>query len=235
MYKKLVVGVDGYSASLEAAKRAIQLASQYGSKLVALYVREQIPLYGVEKAEEMVEKRITDKPLDLVRVYAKKHGVDIETRVEEGAVAACILKVAKESDADLIVVGDTGRKGFKKFYLGSVAQAVAEKAHCPVLVVKKGTTDISDMYIPIEETKEAKVEEIAKVEIDETVFKSKAKTAFLLSSIFAVIYFIAATLTSEPMKDVAGTNMLGLPLAIWIGMVVIVCGIVVARYSIMKI
>lgn len=47
-----------------------------------------------------------------------------------------ILEEAKEWNADLIVVGSHGRRGFKRFLLGSVSEAVAMHAHCSVVVVR---------------------------------------------------------------------------------------------------
>jgi nucleotide-binding universal stress UspA family protein len=47
-----------------------------------------------------------------------------------------ILEYAEEKNIDLIVVGTTGRSGFKKLLLGSVASSVVTYAHCPVIVVR---------------------------------------------------------------------------------------------------
>jgi len=47
-----------------------------------------------------------------------------------------ILEEAKDWNADLIVVGSHGRRGLKRFLLGSVAEAVAMNAHCSVVVVR---------------------------------------------------------------------------------------------------
>jgi nucleotide-binding universal stress UspA family protein len=47
-----------------------------------------------------------------------------------------ILEEAEKWNADLIVVGSHGRRGFKRFLLGSVSEAVAMNAHCSVVVVR---------------------------------------------------------------------------------------------------
>lgn len=47
-----------------------------------------------------------------------------------------LLEYAEKEKTDLIVVGTRGQSGFKKLLLGSVASAVVNYAHCPVIVVK---------------------------------------------------------------------------------------------------
>lgn len=60
----------------------------------------------------------------------------VDGQVQIGPVALCILELAKSWEADLIVVGSHGRKGFQKFFLGSVAEKIARHATCSVEVVK---------------------------------------------------------------------------------------------------
>jgi nucleotide-binding universal stress UspA family protein len=55
--------------------------------------------------------------------------------VLSGNVKEVILEEARKWDADLIVVGSHGRRGFKRFLLGSVSEAVVMNAHCSVVVV----------------------------------------------------------------------------------------------------
>ncbi|HSE22464.1 MAG TPA: universal stress protein [Pyrinomonadaceae bacterium] len=56
--------------------------------------------------------------------------------VHSGNPKEVILEEAKKWNADLIVVGSHGRRGFKRFLLGSVSEAVAMNAHCSVVVVR---------------------------------------------------------------------------------------------------
>jgi nucleotide-binding universal stress UspA family protein len=68
--------------------------------------------------------------------------VPTEYRLEEGAVADAILRVASEIDCDLIVIGTHGRKGVGRFVLGSIAEKVLRNAPCLVLTVKGGAAKI---------------------------------------------------------------------------------------------
>ena len=68
---------------------------------------------------------------------AKAVGVNAETRVVEGLVSAeGVIKTAKDLNADVIVMGSHGRKGFQKLLLGSFATDVLRHTELPVLVVK---------------------------------------------------------------------------------------------------
>ena len=55
--------------------------------------------------------------------------------IKEGSPARCILEVASEEDVDLIVMGSSGKSGFDRFIMGSVADKVVNSAKCAVLVV----------------------------------------------------------------------------------------------------
>ena len=60
----------------------------------------------------------------------KFHGI-----IREGSPAKTILEVAKEEDIDLIVIGSSGKSGFDRFIMGSVAEKVVNAAKCAVLVI----------------------------------------------------------------------------------------------------
>jgi nucleotide-binding universal stress UspA family protein len=62
--------------------------------------------------------------------------VPVVRQLVEGNPAMEILHMAEMIDADLIVMGTHGRRGLKRFLMGSVAEHVLERARCPVLTVK---------------------------------------------------------------------------------------------------
>src|ERR1044071_2885401 len=71
----------------------------------------------------------------------KQVGIPAELEATGAALSGnakeVILEEARKWDADLIVVGSHGRRGFKRFLLGSVSEAVAMNAHCSVVVVRR--------------------------------------------------------------------------------------------------
>ena len=64
-------------------------------------------------------------------------GVEVETFAREGDPADAILDVAEERNADLIVVGNKGMTGAKRFLLGSVPNKVSHHAPCCVLIIRR--------------------------------------------------------------------------------------------------
>ena len=83
---------------------------------------------GSETAGEAVLKESAEK--------AQEAGVDVETFAREGDPADAILDVAEEQNADLIVVGNKGMTGAKRFLLGSVPNKVSHHAPCSVMIIR---------------------------------------------------------------------------------------------------
>ena len=73
---------------------------------------------------------------DAAEEIAETGGVEVETFAREGDPADAILDVAEERGADLIVVGNKGMTGAKRFLLGSVPNKVSHHAPCSVLIIR---------------------------------------------------------------------------------------------------
>ena len=71
-----------------------------------------------------------------VKKQAEAAGVKAETFVGEAEADEAITNLAKEQNADMIVIGSHGRTGLRRLLMGSVAEKVIGFAPCPVLVVK---------------------------------------------------------------------------------------------------
>lgn len=144
-YQHILVPVDGSETSLVAVKQAAEIAKAFHSKVTALCVLVLDPFIGVEfvNTAEMQQdylQQVRDQVQHtLADAKAKflEYGVEVETKAVEGQIIHTeIVKAAQENNADLIVIGSHGRKGFKKLVLGSVAQSVLGESHVPVLVVR---------------------------------------------------------------------------------------------------
>lgn len=147
-FPKILVGIDGSEASIDASRCAIVIAKKYNSQLTALFVLHMhgirsvsstfitAPTYGVEGFEE--EKRAALEWLDRIRLEGQGEGIDIGTKIIEGytSVEATIVDYAEQEGVDLVVIGSRGRTMFKRLLLGSVALGVVTYSHCPVMVVK---------------------------------------------------------------------------------------------------
>lgn len=145
-YQHILIPVDGSSTSLVAIQHAAKIAKAFNSKVTAICVLTVDPFVGVEFinsgefSKEYISK-VKDE-IEQILVEAKnafaKEGVEIETQIIEGqTIHKEIVQTAADLKADLIVIGSHGRKGFKKFVLGSVTQALLGETQVPVLVIKE--------------------------------------------------------------------------------------------------
>ena len=145
MFASLVVGTDGSQTANEAVKQATELAQRLGAKvhLVSAYEpvpegrlreeRQQIP----EDLQWMVNPREdVDATLEEAAKVLEGVGVGVKTHAREGDPADAILDVAEEQGADLIVVGNKGMTGAKRFLLGSVPNKVSHHAPSGVYIVR---------------------------------------------------------------------------------------------------
>ncbi len=147
-FSKILVGIDGSEASIDASRYAIDIAKKYNSQLIALFVLHvhgvrsisstfiTAPTSRIELFEK--EKKEAQELLDKVRIEAQREDVELRTEIVEGSasVEGSIVDFAENEGASLIVVGTRGKSGFKRLLLGSVASGVITYAHCPVMVVK---------------------------------------------------------------------------------------------------
>lgn len=144
-YQHILVPVDGSATSLVAVKQAADIAKAFGSKVTAICILTIDPFVGVEfiNTKDLNESYIkqatagVQELLDQAKQQFAQEGVEVETKIVEGQVIHKeIVNAAEQVNADLIVIGSHGRKGFKKMVLGSVAQSVLGEAQVPVLVVR---------------------------------------------------------------------------------------------------
>jgi nucleotide-binding universal stress UspA family protein len=145
MIGSIVVGTDGSDTAKEAVRQATDLAKAVGASmhLVSAYEpvgegrlreeRQQIP----EDMQWMVNPREdVDATLKDAAGQIDSAGVQVETYAREGDPADAILDVAEEQSADLIVVGNKGMTGAKRFLLGSVPNKVSHHAPCSVMIIR---------------------------------------------------------------------------------------------------
>jgi nucleotide-binding universal stress UspA family protein len=145
MFVHIVVGTDGSETAGNAVRQAIELAKISGAKLDIVSAYEPISgerLRG-ESAEVPGDVRHGVNPredvnltLDSAAGEAKQQEVEVHTYPREGDPADAILDVAEEIDADLIVVGNKGMTGAKRFLLGSVPNKISHHAPCGVWIVR---------------------------------------------------------------------------------------------------
>ena len=145
MFRSIVVGTDGSDTAKKAVAAAVDLAREIGATLDIVSAYEPVPqsrlreesrqapedLQWMINPREDVEATLSDAAEQI-----DESGVKVETFAREGDPADAILDVAEERGADLIVVGNKGMTGAKRFLLGSVPNKVSHHAPCSVLIIR---------------------------------------------------------------------------------------------------
>lgn len=133
---RMLLASDGAANTDHATAKALSLASDYGSQLVALavvYTNDEFMALAHEMINGLIEKSQA-RLAELVQRGAGL-GVTVVPLVGEGEPHEVIIRQAKEQMADLIIMGSHGRKGLSRLLMGSVTERTIGYAECPVLVV----------------------------------------------------------------------------------------------------
>lgn len=145
MFKAIVVGTDGSETAGEAVRQAVDLASRVGAKLeiVSAYepvsssrLREEARGAPPDVQWSINPREDVEATLEAAAGVAREAGVAVETYARQGDPADAILDVSEETSADLIVVGNKGMTGAKRFLLGSVPNKISHHAPCSVLIIR---------------------------------------------------------------------------------------------------
>jgi len=142
VYRSIVVGTDGSETATEAVSRAAELALAVGATVhvVSAYEPRALKLEGAADDPELAHQSIgpaasVDALLEEAVGAVHALGVTVERYARRGDPAEAILDVADEQKADLIVVGNRGMLGTRRFLLGSVPNKISHHAGCSVMIV----------------------------------------------------------------------------------------------------
>jgi nucleotide-binding universal stress UspA family protein len=146
MYRNILVPVDGSETSLRGLSEAIALGRTQGSVLTLVHIVNEFVFdysyspasYGAGIIDSLRERGRAVLADAAVRVRAQ--GLEPLTVLLEsigGPAADLIVAQARESQADLIVMGTHGRRGLRRIALGSDAEQVVRMSEVPVLLVRR--------------------------------------------------------------------------------------------------
>ncbi len=138
IYKKILIGFDGSECCVRAAEKALELAKDQKAEVIGLKVIDFIgdliaPSDALwERIREDVHKKAEVMLGELVSM-AKTSGVPFTPVIREGTAAREIVAQARESGADIIVMGIRGKSSGK--HLGNNPRMVLLEAPCPIMLV----------------------------------------------------------------------------------------------------
>jgi nucleotide-binding universal stress UspA family protein len=140
-FERIVVGIDNSEPSSAALSTVLEFEAADRADLTfctVVDVDRALGTFGQFHADEVRAelKKEADVFADDALARAREQNVAAKKAVVEGNAGAALLHFAEEHHADLVVVGSHGRRGVKRFFLGSVAESVVRAALVPVLVVR---------------------------------------------------------------------------------------------------
>jgi nucleotide-binding universal stress UspA family protein len=136
--KKILVAVDFSATSNKAFDYALSLARVFEGEVIALHVLEDPILYAptTDQSYREAYERTVQCKLDELTGRHGAEGVNVELVTRQGSPFHEVVEYAKAEHCDMIVMGTLGLGPIQHMLLGSVAEKVVRKAHCPVLVVR---------------------------------------------------------------------------------------------------
>jgi nucleotide-binding universal stress UspA family protein len=143
--RRILVPTDFSKHSDNALRYAAAFAEKFGSELYLLHVVQDLALFVPEAV--LAAAALPAAPVEQFRVAARAAlqrvvdglqlpGLTIHPEVAEGVPFDAIIRLARQRDVDLIVMGTHGHTGLAHLLMGSVAEKVVRKAPCPVLTVR---------------------------------------------------------------------------------------------------
>ena len=149
MISKILVPTDGSKTAQKAGRYAVDLAKQLNASIIVLSVFDRSSTMGWASYDSIAAPQVLEsiesylqeaakKHGEAVKKLCDKHGIQSKTILTTGHPVEDIVKEARRSKADLIVMGSHGRSALAAAVLGSVAYGVIHRdIKTPVLVVKR--------------------------------------------------------------------------------------------------
>lgn len=136
--KKILVPFNLNEDIISSIEYSVFIARKFNSTITIVYVEEyftspvEMPLHVLDDLRNYFNKKLDN----LVNKYKKK-GIKIDTKVIESVNTYLgILRQCESLKPDLIIMNTHGRKGLKKYFIGSIAEKIINDMPCPVLTLK---------------------------------------------------------------------------------------------------
>jgi len=138
LYMNILVPLDGSKHSEKVLLHACDMAKNYRSRLILLYVVEKsIPINLLDRKEYLkILREFGNKVLIKGKKITTQRGIDSKIIIKEGNIASEVVKLAKKEQCNLIIVGSKGIGATARFFLGSVSSKLANNSPCSILIVK---------------------------------------------------------------------------------------------------
>jgi nucleotide-binding universal stress UspA family protein len=145
MIKKILIATDGSDTSKKAVLVGIDMARRAGGSIIAIYVVDvsrisHLPGYAMipgikEKIIGLMEEE-GRQATGFAEDGAQEANVPCHKIISQGNPSQELLRLSRDLEADLLIMGSRGRSGAQRYILGSVAEKVVQQSTVPVLLIK---------------------------------------------------------------------------------------------------
>jgi nucleotide-binding universal stress UspA family protein len=144
VYKKILVPLDGSQLAEEILDPVKDLASEFGAKVLLLQVEEEPLMLGRDEVidesthqQQKQRRRQIESYLSYTEKRFQEKGIEVKYYIAYGPVVGSLLTVADKEDVDLIALASHGLDGSYWAMNRSVAARLLERAHRPLLLIRK--------------------------------------------------------------------------------------------------
>lgn len=134
-FKKILLATDFSDESEKAFNYATAVARLHGSSIYIVHVIPPDFTSFIPQPPSDWVRHEAEREMEILESRSELQPIAHETVLRTGSVWNVVASVIHEQDIDLMVLGTHGRGGFKKLFLGSVAEEVVRRAECPVITV----------------------------------------------------------------------------------------------------
>jgi len=149
--RKILIPLDGSKFAEQSLTRGL---AQFSNEVFQIYLLrcidlnepldydgEFVPQENLEKERHQKVEAAHEDYLKVKATALEKNGHTVSTRVLTGDPTRLILHTARQEQVDFLIVTSHGRSGLKRLVNGSVAESVARRSPCPVLLIPPVETD----------------------------------------------------------------------------------------------
>jgi nucleotide-binding universal stress UspA family protein len=164
MYDQILYPTDGSEPAESALDYALRIASEHEATIHILNVvdtsRDSLSRIQGEVIDAL--KREGEQIVDEAAQRATERGLSVISEVRQGTPSTSIVEYSRQVDIDLVVMPTHGRRGLKRFLLGSVTERVINTAEIPVITVNPDrdrplTYPCQDLLVPTDGSRGAEL------------------------------------------------------------------------------
>ena len=163
LINKILIPYDFSETADLSLEHAVFMAKLMKAQITLLHIVETVSFtsaisHALSGFEKKIETATNEKLETVAREIHMKSGVSLDVRTEVGRIYKKICSVAREIDADIIVMGTHGASGYQKFSVGTNTSRVVQEASCPVLSVQTHAKGLgfTNILLPIDDSHDSR-------------------------------------------------------------------------------